>query len=274
MPPSKKPSQAVSPVWLAHASQRSLPAAQTSPVGHDAQGSPFAPQACHALPARQTPAPVPHPRQTHSPETHVSPAGQSALVQQVPLSHDPLQQMRPAPHCRLFWQATQVLPAQIGVGLAHCASVQQVPTRHCPLQQTSPASHCSLVWQGEQVLLRQTCRFGHCALVQQSPRRHSPPQQTSPLPHCPLARQPTQTWSSQTGFSGSGQSLLRQQVPVKHEPPQQTWPAPHWPLLVQPVQRLPEQIGVGFWHCRSAQQSPAWQRPSQQTWPAPHCSLV
>jgi hypothetical protein len=127
---------------------------------------------------------VTHPWQTHSPETHVSPAGQSVDVQQVPLSHDPLQQTRPAPHCRLFWQGTQRWSAQIGVGLAHCASVQQVPTRHSPLQQTSPASHWPVLWQGEQALLRQTSRFGHCALVQQSPVWHAPPQQTRPFPHC------------------------------------------------------------------------------------------
>jgi hypothetical protein len=89
-----------------------------------------------------------------------------------------------------------------------------------------------------------------------------------------LLRQATHVWSSQTGLSRSGQSLLRQQAPVTHAPSQQTWPALHCPAFRQATQWKFWHTGVGALHAASLQQSPCRHWLRQQTCPTPHWSSV
>jgi hypothetical protein len=190
-------------------------------------------------------------------------------VQQFPVTHEPLQQTFPAPHCPLVEQATQVLLVQIGVGFAHWASVQQLPVTHEPLQQTFPAPHWAFWVHATQVLLVQIgVGLAHCSLLQHAPVRHWPEQHTSPASHWPVFWQGWQVLLRQTCVLGH--CAFVQQLPLTHCPPQQTLPAPHWPFVVQIEHVLFVQIGVGFAHWALVQQFPVMHDPLQQTLPAPH----
>ena len=165
---------------------------------------------------------------------------QSALEQQLPAKHAPLQHFSPVPHWASPVQVLQE-PFAHTCPLAQSALLQQLPALHRfpPVagQHTEPAPQSPDELQLPQTPLTQARPPPPQSLfLQQLPTWQPPLQQTSPPGQLEVVVQEVQEFATQGWLPP--QSALVQQVPLTQKPEQHFWLVPHWLSMEHAVHAL------------------------------------